>query len=278
MFLTAWMLREVSPQLSGNYYVFSGVGNYPRRHSPTRTDTRKGLRVRINRAIRANIMEARNPTYDNSVDGHASEPPNAAPDPTKRLDIPLIASERVIKTKPEMPPDRDQVLTPTLVKPKQPDQVLIPTSWRNQQRYRSQMHRTPTYRLNETNYSQIAALTELGELILNKHQPLEDLVRLEIRNSWVNLSGFLQKQHRDLQSFYKSGIERLGKAMEKDSPTRRTACALYLASSLVRLWPPSWVTRCTKAINTFKPMSPPGNSKSHIDPVRFRNNSTFRNE
>ena len=33
MFLTAWMLREVSPQLSGNYYVFSGVGDHPRRHS-----------------------------------------------------------------------------------------------------------------------------------------------------------------------------------------------------------------------------------------------------
>ena len=40
LFLAAWMLREVSPRLSGNYQVFSGVGNYPLRHSPPRTETR----------------------------------------------------------------------------------------------------------------------------------------------------------------------------------------------------------------------------------------------
>jgi len=143
--------------------------------------------------------------------------------------------------------------------PERPDQeyVLIPTSWRDKG-YSSQIHPTPTYRLNETNYSQIATLTELGELILNKHQSLENLVRPEV--CWENLNKFLQQQHRDTKLSYRSSIERLGKVMEEGSPTRRTACALYLASSLIRLWPSPWVITCTKAINTFKRLSPPEDS------------------
>ncbi len=204
LFLAAWMLSEVSPQLSGNYYVFSGVGNYPRRRSPTRTDTRKGLRVRINRAIRANILEARNPKYESRVDGHAGDPPNAAPDPAERLDIPLIA------WKPEK---SDQ------------DQVLIPTSWRNKG-YNSQIHPTPTYRFNERNGSQIASLTELGELILNKHQSLENLVRPEIGTCWGNLNKFLQKQHCDTKEHYRFTIERLEKAMGRFTDQANSLCTV----------------------------------------------------
>ncbi len=242
MFLTAWMLREVSPQLSGNYYVFSGVGDHPRRHSRTRIDTRKGMRRRITRAGIAKIIEARNPIYENRVDAQAGKPPNAAPDPDERLDIPLIAS------KPLRPKKANQ------------EYVLIPTSWRDRQRYHSQIHPTPTYRLTETNYPQMSALTELGKLILNKHQSFENIVRPEIEACWETLDTYLQRQHRDTKESYRSGIERLEKAMEEDSPIRRTACALYLASSLTRLWPSSWVIICPKAIHTFKRMSLPGDS------------------
>jgi len=238
LFLAVWMLREVSPRLSGNYHVFSGVGNYPLRHFPPRSETRKGLRRLMNRAIVAGVLEEVIPEYKNEVDTHADNPPNAAPDPNKRLDIPLIGWDTGSKSEKHV--------------------VLIPTSWRNKQ-YHSQIHATPTYRL-KTNDSQVAIITELGELILNKHESFENYLRSDIESCWRNLNRFLQKQHYVTRGHYKFELERLEKTMRGNLQTRRTACALYLASTLIRLWPPSWVISCTKTITALKRMPPPADS------------------
>ena len=88
--------------------------------------------------------------------------------------------------------------------------MLIPTSWRDRQRYHSQIHPTPTYRLTETNYPQMSALTELGKLILNKHQSFENIVRPEIEACWETLDTYLQRQHRDTKESYRSDYRTLG--------------------------------------------------------------------
>lgn len=250
LFEAAWMLNQVSPRLSGNYHVFSGVGNYPRRCSPPTNESRKGLRTRINRAIMAGVMEFREPEYEDRVDAEAGDPPNAAPKPTERLDIPLIALQP-----DSYAPDRDR--------------VLIPTSWRSKE-YRSQIHPTDTYRLDNVNDTQITALIALGELILDRHQSLQEKLQQETSACWVNLKGYLEKQHHDTKKIYESNIERVEKALQ--GQLKRTAIGLYLASCLIRLWPHSWVITCTEAIKELEHSllhNPAARPRGQM--VRFRN-------
>lgn len=153
--------------------MFSGSGRFPLRRLEQRIDTRKALRSRINRAIAAGVLEPCEAEFVNPVDPTATEIPNAAPDPTKHLDIPLLAWQL----------NQDRHI------------VLIPPSWRSS----TQIHPSETFRLSKNFESTKGrALKELGETILGGvNRGLDNYVEQETKTIWNNLQDHIIKQHSE---------------------------------------------------------------------------------
>ena len=224
MVFAAWILLLLDQRLSGSYHVFSGGGKFPLRGSEQRIDTRKALRARINRAIAAGVLEACKPLFRNEVDSTAIEIPNVAPEPAKRepgRDIPLLGWQLDDGT----------------------HEVWVPTSWRES----AEIHPTETYRLSaDFEPTRGEALRKLGGTILGGvNGGLDSYLEQETEAIWANLQDSLRKQHSKTRHHYELKIDKVDKDLT--GPLRGNGKALYLASSLTKLWHPSRVVDLAEA-------------------------------
>ena len=210
---TAWLLYLVSPELSGNYYVFARAGDFPRR-SEAEDYSRKTLRDRIEwaegTAIHSLHPELKFKLEDRALTGGDwTKPANASQDSEIReWDIPIIARG---------------------------DKMLVPTNWTGLTQIRGQ----ETYHLN-SNFAvtQVPGLLILGRILRNVLCENEEVKKL-LKSSpqiWGRLKEVLEKQHDTTRRAYMDRVESIDKS--RAILTEETEGAL-LAFSIIDFRPRS---------------------------------------
>lgn len=216
--VAAWMMFHVSPNISGNYYVFDYAGDFPRteREGGVKGFSRKALANRRDwardRAIDALDSKIKFEMEDAGKfkSGETrTVPVNSSKDTKLRpWDIPLIALEK---------------------------QMLIPTHWIE---YGVQFHAEETYRLN-ANFVQaeLPMLLGHGKLLRNVflgHTELNKYLREPVA-VWGRLKEVLLHQHKETRWKYEDNLEKLDAAMQKSFGEE--AKVAFLAFSIAEFRP-----------------------------------------
>jgi len=206
--VTAWMLYLVSPEISGNYYVFAYAGDFPRRDEKVRSYSRKVLRDRIVQA-KMRAIDYLRPEVKFKIENLSrtgwkrTVPVNASKDTRLReYDIPIIGHG---------------------------NRVLIPTNWAEF----AQIHREEMYRLKSNFIAQLPSLLIQGrimrELFSGQNEFEEQLVDpLEI---WERLKEVLETQHEETRFAYKDDVESVDQSMA--STLAEEAKVAFLAFCIV---------------------------------------------
>ena len=211
--VAAWMLYLVSPEISGNYYVFAYAGDFPRMEEGE-AYSRKVLRNRIKWAGRRAI-DCLHPEFIFQVEDVSlneslkmTVPANATKHPRLRpWDIPIIAHG---------------------------NQVLIPVNWTEF----AQVHREEMYRL-DSNFAraQLPSLLIQGRImreVLRGHDEFEKHLGTP-SEIWGRLKEVLDKQHVMTRWQYKDSLESTDKFMA--STLAEEAKVAFLAFSIVDFRP-----------------------------------------
>lgn len=189
--LAAWMMYCVSPNLSGNYYVYDYAGNFPRRKIDVEGFSRRSLRGRIKWANKRAI-ETLHPEFSFKVEelvDHPTIPVNTSKNLELRpRDIPIIVWG---------------------------NQALIPTSWT---RY-AQIHGEETYRLRADFVRQtLPSLLTQGKIlrrVFRYNRQVDEYLK-EPSAIWRRLKDILLHQHKDVRRPYEdNSLKRIDEAMPK---------------------------------------------------------------
>ena len=206
--VAAWMLYLVSPEISGNYYVFAKAGDFPRREDEVEGYSRKVLRDRIKWAG-SRAIDCLRPEFEFQIeDVSRTSPANATKDSqVRKWDIPIIAHG---------------------------NQVLVPMNWAEL----AQVHREEMYRLN-SNFArvQLPSLLIQGRImreVLRGHDEFEKRLG-DPSEVWSRLKEVLQKQHEKTRRQYKDSVERMDQFMV--STLAEDAKVAFVAFSIVDFRP-----------------------------------------
>ena len=192
----AWMMHYVSPEISGNYYVFDYAGNFPRKEGKVKGFSRKGLANRRDWA-RGHAIETLSSTIKMQLEDTRkfrtgetrTNPVNSTKDSEIRpWDIPIVAWE---------------------------NQLLIPTHWTE---LRVQFRAEETYRLSESFVDGgLPMLLGQGMILRNLFLGNTELDRYLSEPFWVwgRLKEVLLHQHNETRRHYEDNLNKLDGAVRK---------------------------------------------------------------